>query len=54
MDAAAGDTRGEFARLYAVREPTALLVRPDGHVGARLSPSATAGLDAYLAGVFRG
>ncbi|MFJ7068242.1 FAD-dependent monooxygenase [Streptomyces sp. NPDC101115] len=48
------DTRGEFARLYAVRKPTAFLVRPDGHVGARLSPSATAGLDAYLAGVFRG
>ncbi|MFF2573734.1 FAD-dependent monooxygenase [Streptomyces sp. NPDC058084] len=47
------DARGEFARRYAVREPTAFLVRPDGYLGARLRPPGTAALDAYLAGVFR-
>ncbi|MFF5973519.1 FAD-dependent monooxygenase [Streptomyces sp. NPDC012769] len=46
------DSRGEFARRYAVRGPTALLVRPDGYLGARLAPSDTAALDAYLTGVF--
>ncbi|MFD0352696.1 hypothetical protein ACFVHW_02970 [Streptomyces sp. NPDC127110] len=47
------DARGEFARLYGVREPTAFVVRPDGYLGARLRPPAAEGLSAYLAGVFR-
>ncbi|MFE1553802.1 FAD-dependent monooxygenase [Streptomyces sp. NPDC058734] len=47
------DARGEFARLYGVREPTAFVVRPDGYLGARLCPPAAEGLSAYLAGVFR-
>ncbi|MFJ9823198.1 FAD-dependent monooxygenase [Streptomyces sp. NPDC101160] len=47
------DARGEFARQYAVRTPTAFLVRPDGYLGARLRPSATASLEAYLTGIFR-
>ncbi|MGW4160124.1 FAD-dependent monooxygenase [Streptomyces sp. NPDC004788] len=47
------DARGEFARQYAVHAPTAFLVRPDGYLGARLQPPATASLEAYLTGVFR-
>lgn len=46
------DTRGEFARLYAVDGPTALLVRPDGHLGARLSPPDPLELAAHLASTF--
>ncbi|MEV5974055.1 FAD-dependent monooxygenase [Streptomyces sp. NPDC051921] len=48
------DARGEFALRYAVRGPTAFLVRPDGHLGARLRPPGAEPLVAYLAGVFRG
>ncbi|GLX16686.1 3-(3-hydroxyphenyl)propionate hydroxylase [Streptomyces lavendulae subsp. lavendulae] len=47
------DARGEFARLYGVREPTAFVVRPDGYLGARLCLPEAEGLAAYLAGVFR-
>ncbi|WP_330331235.1 FAD-dependent monooxygenase [Streptomyces sp. NBC_00536] len=46
------DARGEFARLYGVREPTAFLVRPDGYLAARLTPPTAAGLRACLAKVF--
>ncbi|MFI8828669.1 FAD-dependent monooxygenase [Streptomyces sp. NPDC053431] len=48
------DARGEFALRYAVGAPTAFLVRPDGHLGARLRPPATEALAAYLTGVFGG
>lgn len=47
------DARGEFARLYGVRGPTAFVVRPDGYLGARLCPPTAEGLAGYLAGVFR-
>ncbi|MFI8520664.1 FAD-dependent monooxygenase [Streptomyces sp. NPDC085481] len=47
------DARGEFARMWAVRAPTALLVRPDGYLGARLEPPAVGSLTACLTGVFR-
>ncbi|MCX5379812.1 FAD-dependent monooxygenase [Streptomyces sp. NBC_00091] len=47
------DGRGEFARLYGVREPTAFVVRPDGYLGARLCPPTAEGLAGYLAAVFR-
>ncbi|MFE0583053.1 FAD-dependent monooxygenase [Streptomyces sp. NPDC058866] len=46
------DTGGEFARIYASRPPTALLVRPDGYLGARLSPPTPGRLAAHLATVF--
>ncbi|MCX5174796.1 FAD-dependent monooxygenase [Streptomyces virginiae] len=46
------DSRGEFARLYAVEEPTAFVIRPDGYLGARLSPPAPRQLAAHLANVF--
>lgn len=46
------DARGEFALRYGVRAPTAFVVRPDGHLGARLCPPTAEGLAAYLAGVF--
>jgi hypothetical protein len=46
------DTGGEFALRYAVQGPTAFAVRPDGYLGARLSPPAAPGLAAYLARVF--
>ncbi|MGW4753125.1 FAD-dependent monooxygenase [Streptomyces chartreusis] len=32
------DGAAEFARLYGVEAPTAFLIRPDGYLGARLSP----------------
>jgi 2-polyprenyl-6-methoxyphenol hydroxylase-like FAD-dependent oxidoreductase len=47
------DAQGEFARLYAVRGRTALLVRPDGYLAARLCPPDAEGLAACLARVFR-
>ncbi|MEU5149054.1 FAD-dependent monooxygenase [Streptomyces yangpuensis] len=46
------DTAGEFARMYAAEAPTAFLVRPDGHLGARLSPPTPQQLAAHLATVF--
>ncbi|MFH7599500.1 FAD-dependent monooxygenase [Streptomyces racemochromogenes] len=46
------DARGEFALRYGVRQATAFVVRPDGHIGARLCPPAAEGLAAYLARVF--
>ncbi|MER5810508.1 FAD-dependent monooxygenase [Streptomyces sp. NPDC002033] len=46
------DGRGDFARVYGVREPTAFVVRPDGYLGARLTPPTAAGLSAYLSGIF--
>ncbi|MGW7331735.1 FAD-dependent monooxygenase [Streptomyces sp. NPDC054840] len=46
------DSRGEFARLYAAEEPTAFVIRPDGYLGARLSPPAPRQLAAHLANVF--
>lgn len=46
------DARGDFARVYGVREPTAFVIRPDGYIGARLAPPTAAGVTAYLAGVF--
>ncbi|WP_412075278.1 FAD-dependent monooxygenase [Streptomyces xanthophaeus] len=46
------DTGGEFARLYEVDGPTAFVVRPDGYLGARLSPPAPGPLAAHLTAVF--
>ncbi|MGN5385413.1 FAD-dependent monooxygenase [Streptomyces sp. JL7001] len=46
------DTGGEFVRVYAAEQPTAFLVRPDGHLGARLSPPTPHQLAAHLATVF--
>ncbi|MFD5624501.1 FAD-dependent monooxygenase [Streptomyces yangpuensis] len=46
------DTAGEFARIYAAEAPTAFLVRPDGYLGARLSPPAPQQLAAHLEAVF--
>ncbi|WP_405420454.1 FAD-dependent monooxygenase [Streptomyces erythrochromogenes] len=46
------DTGGEFARIYAAVQPTAFLVRPDGYLGARLSPPDRERLAAHLATVF--
>ncbi|MFG2874786.1 FAD-dependent monooxygenase [Streptomyces sp. NPDC048337] len=46
------DSAGEFARLYAARGPTAFVIRPDGHLGARLSPPTPQALRAHLAGTF--
>ncbi|MGW6984912.1 FAD-dependent monooxygenase [Streptomyces sp. NPDC054932] len=46
------DSRGEFARLYRAEEPTAFVIRPDGYLGARLSPPAPQPLAAHLAAVF--
>ncbi|WP_432197280.1 FAD-dependent monooxygenase [Streptomyces sp. bgisy027] len=37
------DGAAQFARLYGVDAPTAFLIRPDGYLGARLSPPAAAG-----------
>ncbi len=48
------DGRGEFARLYGVREPAAFVVRPDGYLGARLCPPTAAGLLAHFSAVFGG
>ncbi|MEU9148876.1 FAD-dependent monooxygenase [Streptomyces sp. NPDC048349] len=46
------DTGGEFARLYAVDGPTAFVIRPDGHLAARLAPPAPEALAAHLATTF--
>ncbi|MFF3409261.1 FAD-dependent monooxygenase [Streptomyces sp. NPDC002742] len=47
------DALGEFARLYTVPDGvTAFLVRPDGYIGARLSPPTAAQLTAHLARTF--
>ncbi|MEV6582636.1 FAD-dependent monooxygenase [Streptomyces sp. NPDC051582] len=46
------DGRGEFARMYGVREPAAFVVRPDGYLGARLCPPTASGLAAHFSGVF--
>ncbi|MFF0218406.1 FAD-dependent monooxygenase [Streptomyces vinaceus] len=46
------DGRGEFARMYGVREPAAFVVRPDGYLGARLCPPTLSGLEAHLRTVF--
>lgn len=32
------DSAAQFERLYGVEGPTALLIRPDGYLSARLSP----------------
>ncbi|WP_455361626.1 FAD-dependent monooxygenase [Streptomyces sp. SYSU K21746] len=47
------DGRGEFRRAYEADGPTALLVRPDGYLGARLAPPTVPELSAHLAGTFR-
>ncbi|MFF0018967.1 FAD-dependent monooxygenase [Streptomyces sp. NPDC005496] len=47
------DSEGEFARGFAVRTPTAFLVRPDGYLAARLHPPTPRALTACLARVFR-
>lgn len=46
------DTGGEFARLYAVDGPTAFVIRPDGYLGARLSPPDPQRLAAHLETIF--
>ncbi|WP_374777984.1 FAD-dependent monooxygenase [Streptomyces sp. NBC_01310] len=46
------DAAGEFARLYAADQPTAFVIRPDGYLGARLSPVTPQALAAHLATVF--
>ncbi|MEV0414093.1 FAD-dependent monooxygenase [Streptomyces sp. NPDC050448] len=48
------DGRGEFARMYGVREPAAFVVRPDGYLGARLCPPTSSGLLAHFSEVFGG
>ncbi|MBT2478949.1 hypothetical protein J7E94_12005 [Streptomyces sp. ISL-94] len=46
------DSAGEFARLYAARQPTAFVIRPDGQLGARLFPPTPQALRAHLAATF--
>ncbi|MGA4955467.1 FAD-dependent monooxygenase [Streptomyces lavendulocolor] len=49
------DGRGEFGRLYGTAgtgTTTAFVVRPDGHLGARLSPPAPEALAGHLSAVF--
>ncbi|MFF4436342.1 FAD-dependent monooxygenase [Streptomyces sp. NPDC001621] len=46
------DGRGEFRDRYAVGGSTAFLVRPDGHLGARVSPAGPGSLSSALAKVF--
>jgi hypothetical protein len=48
------DGRGEFGRLYGVAGTgaTAFVVRPDGYLGARLSPPTPEGLAGHLSAVF--
>ncbi|MFD9372773.1 FAD-dependent monooxygenase [Streptomyces sp. NPDC060020] len=46
------DSRGEFARIYAVDQPTAFVIRPDGYLGARFTPPAPQSLAAHLGAVF--
>ncbi|MFE6177001.1 FAD-dependent monooxygenase [Streptomyces sp. NPDC056464] len=51
------DGATEFERLYCVEDPAAFLIRPDGYLGARLSPLTGAGaptaLSEALGRVFR-
>ncbi|MGN9790751.1 FAD-dependent monooxygenase [Streptomyces sp. OZ13] len=47
------DSRGEFGRVYDVRGPTALLLRPDGYVSLRRTPPSLPELSAHLATVLR-
>ncbi|MFG2330822.1 FAD-dependent monooxygenase [Streptomyces sp. NPDC048604] len=47
------DARGEFAKQYGVRVPTAFLVRPDGYLGARFTALSEGPLADRLATVFR-
>ncbi|MFK4687154.1 FAD-dependent monooxygenase [Streptomyces pristinaespiralis] len=47
------DGRGEFGRVYGVRDTTGLLLRPDGYVSLRRTPPSVAELSAHLAGVLR-
>jgi hypothetical protein len=47
------DSRGEFGRVYDVRGPTALLLRPDGYVSLRRTPPSASELSAHLATVLR-
>ncbi|WP_261989344.1 FAD-dependent monooxygenase [Streptomyces sp. uw30] len=42
------DGAGEFARLYGAEGPTAFLIRPDGYLGARLSPLTAPGTASAL------
>ncbi|MGV9316893.1 FAD-dependent monooxygenase [Streptomyces sp. NPDC003691] len=46
------DSAGEFARRFAVRSPTAFLVRPDGYLAARIRPPTVRELGSRLAAVF--
>ncbi|ARP68765.1 pentachlorophenol monooxygenase [Streptomyces pluripotens] len=46
------DGRGEFRERYVSDGSTAFLVRPDGHLGARVSPTGPGCLSAALARVF--
>ncbi|MFE2323062.1 FAD-dependent monooxygenase [Streptomyces sp. NPDC059385] len=46
------DTAGQFARLYETDGPTAFVIRPDGHLGARLAPPTPEALRTHLARVF--
>lgn len=46
------DRDGEFARLYAADGPTAFVIRPDGYLGARLTPPTAQALRAHLARTF--
>ncbi|MFG3657858.1 FAD-dependent monooxygenase [Streptomyces sp. NPDC047706] len=46
------DSRGEFRGGYRAEGPTALLVRPDGHLGARVTPASVERLTAHLSQVF--
>ncbi|MCS0605441.1 FAD-dependent monooxygenase [Streptomyces sp. LP11] len=48
------DGRGEFRARYAPADGTAFLVRPDGYLGARVSPAAPGALAGALARVFAG
>ncbi|MFD7434465.1 hypothetical protein [Streptomyces sp. NPDC059861] len=47
------DSRGEFRHGYEVGEgPTALLIRPDGYIGARVTPPSVTALTHHLTQVF--
>lgn len=47
------DARGEFARAYGARGPSAFLIRPDGYLGSRLTPPDGRRLAGHLAQVFQ-
>ncbi|WNM32478.1 FAD-dependent monooxygenase [Streptomyces sp. Li-HN-5-11] len=46
------DSRGEFKSRYASEGSTAFLIRPDGHLSARVSPAGFLGVSAGLTRVF--